>query len=153
MKSRHGVDTAQKQELRALLRERLAARPEVRFAYVHGSFLERETLGDVDVAVSVEPGSLLGADVTSYELTLEGVLGLGLRVPIEVRVLEDAPVSFQYAVTRGDTLFVRDAEAWAVSRERTWTAYLDFAPLREEALRDLAGRVLPSTRLPTRKTR
>jgi predicted nucleotidyltransferase len=147
VKSRHGVDTAHKQELRALLRERLAARPEVRFAYVHGSFLERETLGDVDVAVSVELGSVSGADVTAYELTLEGVLERGLRVPIDVRVLEDAPVSFQYAVTRGDTLFVRDPEAWAVSRERTWTAYLDFAPLREEALRDLAGRVLPSTRL------
>ena len=68
----------------------------------------------------------------------------GLGAPADVRILEDAPVSFQYAVTRGETMFVRDLEAWAVFRERTWTAYLDFAPLRDEALRDLAGRVLPS---------
>ena len=77
---------------------------------------------------------------------LEGVLEQGLDVPVDVRVLEDAPVSFRYAVTRGETLFVRDPEAWALFRERTWTAYLDFAPLRAEVLRDLTGRVPPSTR-------
>jgi predicted nucleotidyltransferase len=141
MKPRHVVDTAQKQELKARLRERLAARPEVRFAYLHGSFLERETLGDVDVAVSVEPGGLPGDDATAYELALEAALEQGLSVPVDVRVLEDAPVSFQYAATRGETLFIRDREAWAAFREGTWTAYLDFAPLRTEALRDLAGSV------------
>lgn len=146
MKPRHVVAPAQKQELKARLRERLAARPEVRFAYLHGSFLERETLGDVDVAVSVELGSLPGADVTACELALEGVLEQGLGVPVDVRILEDAPVTFQYAATCGETLVVRDPEAWAAFRERTWSAYLDFAPLREEALRDLTGRVLPSMR-------
>jgi hypothetical protein len=130
--------------VKALLRERLTARPEVRFAYLHGSFLERETVGDVDVAVSVELGSLPGVDVTACELALEGVLEQGLGVPVDVRILEDAPVPFQYAATFGETLVVRDPEAWAVFRERTWSAYLDFAPLREEALRDLTGRVLPS---------
>jgi predicted nucleotidyltransferase len=145
MKPRHVVDPAQKQQLKAQLRERLAARPEVRFAHLHGSFLERETLGDVDVAVSADPGGVPGDDVTAYELALEGVLEQGLGVPVDVRILEDAPLSFQYAVTRGETLFVRDLEAWAVFRERTWTAYLDFAPLREEVLRDLARRVLPKS--------
>jgi hypothetical protein len=146
MKPRHVAAPAQKQELKAQLRERLAAQPEVRFAYLHGSFLERETFGDVDVAVSVEIGSLPGADVTACELALEGVLEQGLGVPVDLRILEDAPVTFQYAATRGETLVVRDPEAWAVFRERTWSAYLDFAPLREEALRDLTGRVLPSMR-------
>jgi hypothetical protein len=36
---------------------------------------------------------------------------------------------------------VRDREAWATFRERTWNEYLDFAPLREEALRDLVPHV------------
>jgi len=107
MKPRHVVAPAQKQELKARLRERLAARPEVRFAHLHGSFLERETRGDVDVAVSVEIGSLPGADVTASELALEGVLEQGLGVPADVRILDDAPVTFQYAATRGETLVVR----------------------------------------------
>lgn len=147
MKPRYVVDLAGKQELKVRLRERLAAQPEVRFAYLHGSFLERETLGDVDVAVSVVPGGPAGAGPTAYELALEGLLEQGLGVPVDVRVLEDAPVSFQYAVTKGETLFVREPEAWAAFRERTWCAYLDFAPLREEVLRDLTGRTLPSTPL------
>jgi predicted nucleotidyltransferase len=139
MKPRYRVDPTRKQELKARLRERLMERPEIRFACLHGSFLEHETLGDIDVAVSVELGRLPGADVTAYELALEGVLEQDLGVPVDVRVVEDAPLSFQYAVTRGETLFVCAREAWAVFRERTWSAYLDFAPLREDVLRDLTG--------------
>ena len=62
--------------------------------------------------------------------------------PLSAELTEgSAPPSFRYAVTRGEELFVRDREAWAVFHERTWTEYLDFAPLREEALRDLARHV------------
>jgi hypothetical protein len=141
MKRRRVVDMAHKLEVKTRLRERLESYPEVRFAYLHGSFLDRERPGDLDVAVSLER---MPHDVTSYELALEGALEPGSGLPVDVRVLEAAPLSFQYAVTRGEPLLVRDPEAWASFRERTWSAYLDFAPLREEALRDLTGRVLPS---------
>jgi predicted nucleotidyltransferase len=117
----------------------MAGRPEVRFAYLYGSILERATIGDVDVAVSVQPDSL-PTDITAYELTLESMLERGLDLPVDVRVLEDAPLSFRYAVSRGDAVYVRDPEALATFREHTWSAYLDFAPLRERVLRDLTGR-------------
>lgn len=143
MKPRHPLTPAQALELRARLRERLASRPEVRFAYLHGSVLDRTMVGDVDVAVSVDPVTL-PPDVTAYEIALESELEQGSSLPVDVRVLEDAPLSFQYAVLRGDPVYVRDAEAWATFRERTWVAYLDFAPLREEVLRDLMRRPGPA---------
>jgi len=138
---RHQLGNAEKRAVKNQLRERLAVRPEVRFAYLHGSFLDADRFGDIDIAVSVERGSLSGADPTTYELTLEAVLERGLGLPVDVRVVENAPPSFRYAVTLGEELFVRDREAWATFRERTWNEYLDFAPLREEALRDLARHV------------
>ncbi len=140
MTPRHRLDQTARREVRARIREHLAARPDVRFAYLHGSFVTREDFSDIDVAVSVEPAGPTG-DLTAYELGLAARLERALRLPVDVRVLEGAPLSFQYAATRGETVFVRDRQAWAAFRERTWNAYFDFAPLRDEALRDLTGRL------------
>jgi hypothetical protein len=108
---------------------------------VHGSFAGAGLVGDIDVAVSIAAEALRDRDVTRYELALEAALEHGLSVPIDVRVLDHAPLSFQYAALRGEPLFVRDAAALAAFRERTWSRYLDFAPLREEVLRDLAAQL------------
>lgn len=141
MNERHQLGDAEKRAVKNRLRERLAARPEVRFAYLHGSFLGSDRFGDVDVAVSVDRGRPLAPDPTTYELDLEAALERHVGLPVDVRVVDDAPPGFRYAVTLGEALFVRDREAWAMFRERTWNEYLDFAPLREEALRDLARHV------------
>ena len=109
----------------------------MRFAYLHGSFLGDDSFGDIDVAVSVDSEGMK-IDPTTYELDLEAVLERGLGFSVDVRLVDEAQPSFRYAVTRGDALLVRDREAYATFRERTWNEYLDFAPLREEALRDLA---------------
>jgi predicted nucleotidyltransferase len=138
---RYQLPDAEKRAVKDRLRARLTGWPGVRFAYLHGSFLEADRFGDVDVAISVDPERLSGADPMTYELDLEAALEREVGLPIDVRVVEQAPASFRYAVTRGEELFVRDREALSMFRERTWNEYLDFAPLREEALRDLARHV------------
>jgi predicted nucleotidyltransferase len=119
------------------LRRHLAARPEVRFALVHGSFAEGGPFRDIDLGVSVASPAASGTAAAGYELALETELVGLLQAPVDVRVLERAPLSFRHAATRGTAIFVRDAGALADFREATWRDYLDFAPLREEALRDL----------------
>ena len=138
MNHRHRLDDTEKAAVKHRLRERLVARPEVRFAYLHGSFLGSDSFGDIDVALSVADGYPPPGDATTYELDLQALLERGTGLPVDVRLVDEAPPSFRYAVTRGEELFVRDREAWATFRERAWNDYLDFAPLREEALRDLA---------------
>ena len=137
MNQRYRLDEADKRVVKDRLREHLASRSEVRFAYLHGSFLGSHSFGDVDVAVSIDRDRV-STEPTTYELDLEAVLERGLGFSVDVRVVDGAPPSFRYAVTRGEALLVRDREAYATFRERTWNEYLDFAPLREEALRDLA---------------
>jgi predicted nucleotidyltransferase len=138
MKVRHELTDAERRTVRDRLRRRLMERPELCFAYVHGGVVATPHFGDVDVAVSVDPAQLARVDSTTYELELEAELERDVRLPVDVRVVDHAPVTFRYAVTRGKELFVRDREAWAAFRERTWNEYLDFAPLREEVFRDLA---------------
>ena len=138
MKQLYQLSGAEKRVVKDRLRAALAGRSEVRFAYLHGSFLEADRFRDIDVAISVDPERLLDSDLADYELDLEPVLEREIGMPVDVRVVEHAPASFRYAVTRGEELTVQNREAWATFRERTWNDYLDFAPLREEALRDLA---------------
>ena len=138
MKPLYQLSGAQKRVVNDRLRAILASRSEVRFAYLHGSFIDADRFRDVDVAVSVDPERMADGDLTDYELDLEPVLEREIGMPVDVRVVEHAPASFRYAITRGEELIVHDREAWATFRERTWNEYFNFAPLREEALRDLA---------------
>jgi predicted nucleotidyltransferase len=141
MSQEHQLSDAEKRAVKDRLRAALIDQPGVRFAYLHGSFLDSDRFHDLDVAISVDPASVSGLDPTTYELDLEAVLEREVGLPVDVRVVEQAPASFRYAVTRGEELLVRDREAQCLFRERTWNEYLDFAPLREEALRDLARHV------------
>jgi len=140
VRPRYRTCDAEREAVRERLRQHLAGRPEIRFAILHGSFVEGGRFADIDVALSLERNRLQAHEAMAYEVALEAELLEGVEFPVDVRVLEHAPISFQYAATRGEPVFVRDAGALADFRERTWQAYFDFAPLRQEALRDLVGR-------------
>ncbi len=119
------------------LRERLAQREELRFACLHGSFLEARGFRDVDLAVWVDPPRISREAALDYEFALSAWLERWIPHPIDVKVLNYAPLSFQYAVTRGELILLRDEDEWFAFREQTWRDYLDFAPLAREALIDL----------------
>jgi uncharacterized protein len=141
MKPIRQVTSIERQTIIECLCARLGERSEVRFAYLHGSFAKGCQFRDIDVAVSIDAAQPSTVDPTAYELDLEAVLEHAIGFPLDVRVVDHAPASFRYAVTRGEALVVRDPEALARFRESSWNDYLDFAPLREEALRDLARSV------------
>jgi len=137
MRRGHRLGEAEREVVKEHLRRHLAGRAEIRFAVLHGSFLEDGTFGDIDIAVSLVPGHLPAHDRMRYEIDLEGEFLERLGYPVDVRVIDGAPMSFRFAATRGEAVVVRDADGWADFREHTWRVYLDFAPVREEALRDL----------------
>lgn len=128
-----------KAEIKGLLRRLLAQREEIRFACLHGSFLEPHGFRDVDLAVWVDPDSVRQEAAMDYEFKLSAWIEQGVPHPIDVKVLNYAPLSFQYAVTKGEPVCLRDEEEWFAFREQTWRDYLDFAPLAKEALLDLLG--------------
>ncbi|MDA2937591.1 nucleotidyltransferase domain-containing protein [Acidobacteria bacterium AH-259-A15] len=69
------------------------------------------------------------------ELSLE--LGEHLHMPVDVRILNGAPLGFQYAVTSGEPVFTRDPAAFFNYRERVWLNYLDYKYFYEQSLKDL----------------
>jgi uncharacterized protein len=117
----------------------LRARDEVVFAYLHGSFLTEETFRDVDLALYVTATPDLDANVRWYEVDLGVYFTFKMRTPIDVRVLNDAPVAFRYHVLKGRLLFTRDDEFLDEFRIRTWDEYCDFAPFARRYLREAIG--------------
>ena len=106
-----------------VIAERLAREDNVVFAYAHGSFVRRRFFRDVDVAVWLRDPS----DPLRYILALSAELEAEVRLPVDLQVLNEAPLPFKYRVmTEGKLLFSKDEKlrkelANAIARE-----YLDF---------------------------
>ena len=139
MRGRRRLPDADKGQIKQTLARLLAARTEICFAVVHGSFLEPRGFRDVDLAVWVDAAKVPRESALEYEFGLSASIERSIPLPVDVKVLNYAPLSFQYVATRGDPVFLRDEEAWFTFRERTWRDYLDFVPLAKEALLDLLG--------------
>lgn len=131
-------DDADRSRIAAKLQRRLEARPEIVFAYLHGSFVLGGPYRDVDVAVWVDPARE-PEHGTRYALDLALALEQGLGARVDVQVLNDAPLAFRYHALDGRLLFTRDEEFLDELRARTWDEYFDFAPFARAYLRDALG--------------
>lgn len=115
----------------------LGREPDLDFAWLHGSFLSGGAFHDIDVGV----GLPAPADVRFRRGPALGVrLDREVGYPVDVRVLDDAPVTFLFHVFRqGRLLFVRDEERLADLMERTVREYLDMEPLLRRATVEAYG--------------
>lgn len=106
----------------------------VAFAYLHGSLLDSDTVHDVDVGLYLrESDAERGAAVASaLSARLTAVAGL----PVDVRVLNEAPLSFVYHVLRGRLLVCLDEVLLTSKLEDVARRYLDLAPLLHQGTKD-----------------
>jgi predicted nucleotidyltransferase len=117
-------------EKRPLIEQLAAAlqnRDEVMFAYIYGSFAEGLAFHDIDVGVYTL--EITEEESTNYSLILGQMLSKELQVPVDIRVLNFAPVSFLYEVIRGNLIFERNEEIRIRVVEQTIQRYLDLKPM------------------------
>ena len=131
-------DALARSRIAAELKRRLEDRPEIVFAYLHGSFTSPGPYRDVDVAVWVDPAREPDHG-TRYALDLALWLERGLGPRVDVQVLNDAPLAFRYHALAGRLLFTRAGEFLDELRARTWDEYFDFEPFARQYLRDALG--------------
>lgn len=115
----------------------LSGHPGIVFSYVYGSFVECEQFRDIDVAVYLEDNYLDSRKNFDIEFQLSEDLSVSVGYPIDVRILNNAPLGFQYHVTRGLVLMTRDEILRADFVERTWLRYLDFKLTADGYLREM----------------
>jgi len=117
------LDEKEKEKVKAWLRQELAREKGVVFAYVYGGFVRRNFLRDIDVAVWVGEGE----DPLYYTVDLSVKLEVELGIPVDVQVLNGAPLPFRYRVfAEGILLFSRDERLRAEVVNSTIREYLDF---------------------------
>ncbi len=115
----------------------LETEPDVEFAWLHGSFLTGGAFRDVDVGVHLTPGAGRRPR-PGVELALR--LGRTVRFPLDVRVLNGAPLAYLFHVFRaGRPLICRAEERMADHMERTVREYLDREPLLRRATVEAFG--------------
>lgn len=111
---------------------------EIVFAYLHGSFISGEAFRDVDIAVYLKPGIRLPSDDVEYEISLALRLEKGCGLPMDVKILNRAPLSFRYHATCGILLLSRDEAVREDFLNRTWSEYFDFIRLARIYQEDLS---------------
>lgn len=133
------VNDNEKEKIFGMIKNILTGLPEIIFAYVHGSFTDQKGFGDIDIAVYLKEENL-NEQIINYEIELEINLEENLKYPVDVRVLNYAPLSFQYHVIKsGALLFEKDGDSRVEFQTKTLDFYFDFAPFRKQYLEGVLG--------------
>lgn len=127
----------ERDEVIGAIRRDLAARPEILFACLHGSFQQGGPSRDIDVAVWLDPRGASPRSRTVYAIDLSAALERAAGRRVDVQVLNGAPLAFRFHALQGEPLVVREWEAFDETRARTWDEYFDFLPFAREYLREV----------------
>ena len=139
MENRHyEIPADEKRAIVGEIKDYLQSRPDILFAYLHGSFFSGGRFRDIDLAVYLKPPF---SSALQVELEMEAELSKGVkRHPVEVRVLNQAPLSFRYNVIKnGESIVVVDDDLRCDFMEATLSQYFDFAPFRKMYLKEVLG--------------
>jgi hypothetical protein len=126
-----------KQQLMKCLGKGLRDHDEIVFAYLYGSFVGNLPFHDIDLGIYTI--GIKEEESTSYGLTLSQELSEKVQVPVDVRVLNFAPILFVYHVIRGNLIFDRNEEIRVHVIEETVQKYLDLKPMIHQSIKEAFG--------------
>lgn len=135
---KRALKPADKKQLRSKVTDRLAQLcPDLVAAYVFGSFVTADAFSDLDLGLllSEKPSHPL-----LMELDLESELEKTVACPVDVRVLNGAPISFIQSVIRtGEVIVDVDPNRRADFEGLILKKYFDFAPFRARYLAEVTN--------------
>jgi len=114
----------------------LRNRGEIVFAYIFGSFHVSQEHNDIDIGVFTNI-----KNHTSYlgmELEMEAELGDLLHRPVDVRIMNIAPLPFIYNILKSGTVILDTDKSMRSDFEGLiYKKYFDYKHLRDEYLREI----------------
>ena len=129
------ADETKRAELKRIISEILAARNDIGFAYLFGSFVDgSEAFRDIDVGVWFRQGDRRSHFQEGIELSVQ--LTKKTTIPVDVRPLNEAPVTFVYTVLKGELINNTDDDLRCRVTERTLREYFDIQPILQRAMKE-----------------
>jgi uncharacterized protein len=131
------IATEEKKEIEVRIGQFVSNRTEIALAYLHGSFPTR-AFRDIDLAVVVNDTGRRKS--LQYELDMESELEQFIGFPFDVRILNQAPLSFRFSVIRSGVLLFSRNEGFRSDFEAlTIVEYHDFDFVRRTYRREAIG--------------
>jgi uncharacterized protein len=133
------VSADQRIRIRESLATILRRDERISFAYLYGSFTDDTSrFHDIDLGIFFTGNNL--PQMSENALTLAADLTPIVTFPVDVRVLNNAPVSFLYHVFQGDMLCENDEDLRCRVMEHTIRHYLDIQPILRQAMKEVFSR-------------
>ena len=134
---KHSLEPIQKENIIKDIVSALTKHDEIVLAYVFGSFVHSGHFSDIDLGILVKEKLVTPLNI---ELKLEIALEDIVHYPVDVRILNHAPLSFcQNVIRYGRVVLERDANLRADFTGNILKQYFDFAPFRRRYLREVAN--------------
>ncbi len=135
-KKSYSFSQDEKQGIIKRIDDDLQPRAEIVFAYVYGSFVEVTDTPIHDIDVGVYVTGIKKEASAQYAVDMAQTLGRKAKLPVDVFVLNFAPLSFLYHVFRGSLLFTRDEDIRTQIVEDTVRRYLDMKFLVQRGVKE-----------------
>jgi len=130
----------QKKETIRKLRAFFEPRPEIIFSYLHGSFVEGISFRDIDIAVYVDKTIIHAGKEIDYGIDISIEAEAATKVtPIDLKVINNAPIAFQFHSTKGILLFSKDDEVRTDFLATVWSLYYDQTITKRDFLKEMLG--------------
>jgi predicted nucleotidyltransferase len=133
--AKHSVTKQRKDEISETITSLLEPHREICTVYLHGSFLTNDLFADLDLGLLLEhpPENLLG-----YEFEIEITIERQVNFPVDVRVLNNAPVSYiQNVIRNGKVILDKKPDKRSDFESYSLRKYFDFAPFRTRYLAEV----------------
>lgn len=127
-----------KQDLISKISHIFSTKKDIVFAYIFGSFISKDEFKDIDVGVYIY--NIETATILKSELELERELEDIIRIPADVRIINNAPISFVYNILRNKVVILdNDIDLRSDFEGIVLKKYFDLQYFRREYLREIAN--------------
>ena len=124
------VSRREKSQIINEIKRKLVKKKEILFAFIYGSFHDHSgnlTFRDIDIGVYTK--DLDSKRAIYYSLDLSQEFTKSTHFPVEVRVINTAPIPFLFHVIQGELIVNKDDDKCSDFMEDVIRRYLDMKPL------------------------
>jgi predicted nucleotidyltransferase len=137
MEKLRDLATEERKKIEEVLSNCLEKEETILFAYIHGSFAEGRPFRDIDIAVFVEESKIPKEKSLDFEMSTSLRLEKIIKIPIGVKVINCAPLAFQFYSTAGSLLMCNEDDLRVDFLTTMRSIYFDFKFSMEKLQRDM----------------
>jgi len=135
---RHTLSRSEKEKvIQIILSHFFQQYDEIFSVYIFGSFISKRHFSDIDIGIITDMDLNKTLD---FELKLENRLEKLIKYPVDVRILNQAPISFSQNVFRaGRVIIDKNPNMRADFEGRILKQYFDFSPFQQRYLQEVTN--------------